>query len=374
MERKMMNDEEMMLRVLRLALKGTGFVSPNPRVGAVITKDDIIIGEGWHKKYGSDHAEIDAMKNSGLDDFTDCTLYVNLEPCSHEGKTPACAPVIVSKGFSRVVIGMQDPNPLVSGAGIEILEAAGIEVNVGVMENQCRWINRFFIKHITTKIPYVILKAAVSLDACIATKEGESQWITGSESRKKSHAIRAEVDAVIVGKTTALKDNPRLTVREKVGVDPKKVIFDTNLELPLELEVYKNTERAKTIVCCSEKAATTRKADSLRLAGVSICETALDETGRLSPEDALVKLSERYSISSVLVEGGAKLFSSFIRSNSVDELNIFYAPLIMGDGIRVFSEFKTKRLKDAFPLRTLSISKSGPDTHIILLNENNYES
>lgn len=368
---KMMNDEEIMLRVLRLALKGTGTVSPNPRVGAVITKNDEIISKGWHKKYGSDHAEIDAIKNSGLDDFTGCTLYVNLEPCSHEGKTPACAPIIASKGFSRVVIGMQDPNPLVSGAGIAILENAGIEVNVGVMENQCRWINRFFIKHITTKMPYIILKAAVSLDACIATKDGESQWISGGESRKKSHAIRAEVDAVIVGKTTALKDNPRLTVREKVGVDPKKVIFDTNLELPLELEVFIHTDRAKTIVCCSEKAAKTRKAEVLRLAGVSVCGVELDDMGRLSPENALMNLSEKFSIASVLIEGGAKLFSSFIKSDCVDELNLFYAPIIIGDGLRVFSEFKTKRLKDAFALRTLSISKNGHDTHVILLNEKN---
>lgn len=368
-----MNDEDMMLKVLRLALRGSGYVSPNPRVGAVITKDDEVISEGWHRKFGGDHAEIEAINNAGIDDFTGCTLYVNLEPCSHSGKTPACAPIIVQKNFSRVVIGMQDPNPIVSGAGIAMLEDAGIEVNVGVMENQCKWINRFFIKHITTEVPYVILKAGQSLDGCIATKDGESQWITGSESIKKAHAIRAEVDAVIVGKTTALKDNPKLNVREKIGQDPLKVIFDTNLELSLELEVFKNTSRAKTIVCCSTKASKSRKADVLKLAGVSICEVNTNEMGLLDPSDALKKLSKQYNIASVLVEGGAKLLSSFIKSGCVDELNLFIAPIVIGNGIKTFGDFNIKKLNEAFQFKMLSTSKSGHDTHIILINEKKNE-
>ena len=368
----MMSDDQLMLKVLRLALKGTGQVSPNPRVGAVITKDGKIIGEGYHKKFGDDHAEINAMKNSGLDDFTGCTMYVNLEPCSHEGKTPACAPVLIQKNFSRVVIGMVDPNPLVSGAGIQMLQKAGIDVVAGVLENQCKWMNRFFIKHITTGIPYVILKAGQSLDGCIATKHGESKWITSKESRKMGHAIRAEVDAVIIGKNTVLKDNPRLNVRELNGRDPKKVIFDTNLEISLELEIFKSEGRAKTIVCCSEKASKSHKAEALRVAGVSICAVAQDDDIKLNIPDALKKLSQNYAVSSVLVEGGGAILSAFVASTYVDEINLFIAPIIIGNGIRAFGEYSISDLSDAFKMKMLSNGRSGPDTHITLVNTNQF--
>ncbi len=358
-----MNDETAILRTLELALRGSGFVSPNPRVGAVILEYGEIIAEGWHKEFGGDHAEVAAIKSIGRESFEGCTLVVNLEPCSHYGKTPPCADLIIEKKFSRVVVGMVDPNPQVAGSGIEKLRAAGINVEVGVLESECQWINRFFIKHIKTALPYVMLKYGQTLDGCIATSRGESKWITGAESRRRVHTLRSEVDAVIIGKSTAITDNPQLDVREVEGRNPKRIVFDTDLTLPLSLNIIKS-ECGNTYICCNPNAEKTRKAENLRLAGVNLIPVEVNEKGMLNIPSALYAMTD-LGIYSLMVEGGAGILSSFAKSQLIDELQVFIAPKILGDGKHSFESYNTNYLKDALNFKIRAVSKSGDDIHVI---------
>jgi diaminohydroxyphosphoribosylaminopyrimidine deaminase / 5-amino-6-(5-phosphoribosylamino)uracil reductase len=363
-----MTDTKAMKRALTLALRGSGNVDPNPRVGAVIIKDGEIVAEGWHRKFGAPHAEVDAVANAKGIDLEGATMFINLEPCSHFGKTPPCAPMLVEKGFKRVVVGMQDPNPEVAGKGIQILEEAGIDVEVGLLEEECRWVNRFFLKHIATGIPYVLVKVAQSLDGCIATSMNQSKWITGEESRKNTHLLRQELDSILIGKNTAAIDNPSLTVRRVKGRNPKKIIFDTNLELLLSLKVFNDESRSGTIVCCDEKLKTSRKADNLRAAGVQVLPVPV-ENSKLVVLETLKSLYKEFQVSSVLVEGGAGVFSSFLESGEVDELHIFQAPIIIGDGIHSFEKFHTSKLKNTPKFKMKSSKKTGPDIHYVFLND-----
>ncbi len=365
----MINYEVFMQRALDLAIKGTGHVSPNPRVGAVIVENEQIIGEGWHKSFGNNHAEIEAMDNSGRTNFENCTLFVTLEPCSHYGKTPPCADKIIEKKFSKVVISTIDPNPIVAGNGIQKLKDAGIEVITGVLEEKSLWMNRFFNKYIQTKVPYIILKIAQSLDGNIALKNGVAQWITCDESRKQSHQLRSEVDAVLVGKNTTLMDNPALTVRDVEGRNPIKIVLDTYLTLPLDLKLLKSEERNKTIICCSTNASTSRKAEILKLAGIKILPVELYENNKVTLEQILIELAEKYSISSIVVEGGAEVFSSFLERNLVDEIQLFTAPIIIGDGIQSFKKFHINRLDLAPLFEIKECTKSGTDIKIILIKK-----
>ncbi len=360
-----MTDIDYMMQALKLSLRGSGHVSPNPRVGAVIVKDDNIIGRGWHHEFGAPHAEVEAIIDAGIDNFEGCTMYVNLEPCSHYGKTPPCAPLLVEKKFSRVVVGMKDPNPDVNGSGIDILRAGGVDVETGVLEEESKWVNRFFEKHITTGLPYVILKVAQSIDGCIATSTGESKWITSPESRKKVHAIRAEVDAVLVGRGTVSKDNPSLTVRDVAGRNPMKVILDSSLSLPLNLNTFSDEGRSKTIICCNYEAAKSKKAQNLALAGINILPVELDDDGKIDITSALYALSDNFNISSIMVEGGSSVFSSFVQSRLVDEYHIFVAPKLIGAGIHSFNQYKIQYLREAMNFDICNVAKSGADLHII---------
>ena len=207
----MQTHEDFMQHTFRLAMRGIGKVSPNPRVGCTIVKDGRIIGEGWHREFGGHHAEVDAL-NRCTEDPKGAIAYVNLEPCSHVGKTPPCAPLLIQKGISKVVIAMQDPNPLVAGKGITLLREAGIEVIENICKEEAFWLNRFFVKHILTGMPYIIGKIAQSLDGCIATSTGESKWITCEESRHEVHRMRGEIDAVMIGRGTAGLDAAREAV------------------------------------------------------------------------------------------------------------------------------------------------------------------
>ncbi len=363
----MTNYEQFMNRALILAMKGSGYVSPNPRVGAVIVENDKIIGEGWHKMFGGKHAEIEAAENSKRTDFSGCTLFVNLEPCSHVGKTPACSDFIISKKFSKVVVASLDPNPLVNGKGIRRIQEAGIEVVTGVLEKESNWINRFFFKYIQKKSPYVILKIAQSLDGNIALSSGISQWITGEESRKRSHQLRSEVDAVLVGKKTALLDNPSLTVRDVNGRNPYKIVLDSYLTLPLDLKILKCDDRDKTIICCSVNASTSRKAEILKLAGIKILPVETYENGKVTLEQMLVDLTEKFNITSIMVEGGAEIFSSFLERNLIDEIQLFMAPKIIGSGIQSFNNFKINKLNSVANFNIVDFDKSGDDIQITLV-------
>jgi len=233
-----LSDESYMRLALRLARKGAGRVSPNPMVGAVVVDPSgEIISTGYHPEFGKPHAERIALKKLGYK-ASGATLYVNLEPCCHHGKTLPCTEAIIKSGVKRVVVGVLDPNPQVSGRGVEILRKHGIEVKVGVLEEECKWLNRGFFKWVLKGIPYVVLKWAQTLDGKIATVTGESKWISSERALNYAHRLRAESDAVVVGKNTVLADDPELTVRRVRGVDPLRVVLDSKLELPLDRKIF----------------------------------------------------------------------------------------------------------------------------------------
>lgn len=361
-----MTNEFYMNRAIELAYKGTGYVSPNPRVGAVIVKNGVIIAEGWHKKFGAPHAEIDAIENCKGVDLTDASIYVNLEPCNHFGKTPPCTTAIIEKKFRSVFVGIEDPNPFVSGRGISVLRERGINVETDILSEDCKWVNRFFIKNITTKLPYIIIKTAQSLDGNIATLSGESKWITSPESRKAVHTLRFEVDAVLVGKRTVLNDNPSLTVREIEGRNPIRIIFDSSLSLPVETEIF-NDNASPVIVCCKPESSEGRKAEILKSKGINILPVWQNNEGKLDIHDAVSKLAREFNITSLLVEGGASVFSSFISENVFDELHVFIAPIIIGKGINVFGDFQIRHLAEAPHFKIRGVIKRKTDIQVIAI-------
>ncbi|MEO8400117.1 MAG: bifunctional diaminohydroxyphosphoribosylaminopyrimidine deaminase/5-amino-6-(5-phosphoribosylamino)uracil reductase RibD, partial [Ignavibacteriaceae bacterium] len=246
-----MTDESYIKLAIEIAKKGMGNVSPNPLVGCVIIKNDRIIGAGYHQKFGESHAEINAINNS-KENLEGSTLYINLEPCSHYGKTPPCVDKILEAKIKKVVIGTLDMNPLVSGNGVKKLKSVGIDVKVGVLENECINLNKFFFKFITKKTPYVTLKAAQTLDGKIADKSGESKWISSLSSRRFVHEFRSKYDAVLVGTKTIIKDNPSLTVRLIEGRNPKRIIIDTDLSLKNSLKIFKDNKDKNLLVITSK--------------------------------------------------------------------------------------------------------------------------
>lgn len=359
-----------MARAIELAQKGRGFVSPNPMVGAVIVKNDKIVGEGWHEKAGGNHAEINAILNSKLTSFSDCTLYINLEPCSHTGKTPPCVDRVISLKFKRVVIGTPDKNPLVDGKGIEKLKQAGIDVTVGVMEEECNWLNRVFFKNVTENLPYVILKIAQTLDGYIATKNKNSKWITCEASREYVHLLRAEFDAVLVGDGTVNIDNPELTVRHIDGRNPKRIVLDQDLTIPLSSNIITDQDRKNSYIICNASHEMSKKANNLALAGVKIFPSAVDDKNRFEIQELVIKLYKGLGINSFLVEGGAEVFQSFLTANMVDEIQIFIAPKILGGGLKPFDGFHFTSIKDAINFDIAKIDKIDKDVLLILKKPN----
>lgn len=365
----MNNDLIYMKRAIKLAYKGSGYVNPNPKVGAVIVKNDEIVGEGWHTAYGKPHAEVEAVKNAGINDFSGCIMYVNLEPCSHYGKTPPCAKMLVEKNFKKVVIGTKDPNPLVAGKGIEILKNAGIDVLTGILEEEAKWINRFFIKYIKTNNPYVILKAAQSIDGKIALSDYNSKWITNAQSRKEVHKLRAEIDAILVGKNTIIHDNPNLNVRNVKGRNPKRIILDSNLSLDLNYNIFTDNFIENTIICYNEKSRRNAQLIKLQELGISLVPIRGDEYGRINISNLLHIISANFQISSILVEGGSQVFSTFIENQLVDELQIFIAPKILGNGISSFGNLNIKSITESFKYHLKSIKKFDDDIRLIYLEK-----
>ncbi|MBS1538794.1 MAG: bifunctional diaminohydroxyphosphoribosylaminopyrimidine deaminase/5-amino-6-(5-phosphoribosylamino)uracil reductase RibD [Bacteroidetes bacterium] len=361
-----MTNEQAMTRAIELALLGTGNVSPNPRVGCVILKNGRIIGEGWHRQFGGAHAEVDAISNA-TEDITGATAAVTLEPCSHFGKTPPCVDLLIQKKIAKVIVGIEDVNPLVSGNGIAKLRNAGIEVEVGILRDECTWLTRYYAKNITTGMPYIVAKVAQSFDGAIATERGESQWITCQESRRKTHALRGEFDAVMIGKTTALTDNPSLTVRLTDGRQPWRVIVDSNLSLPLSLGIFTDEFRSHTVICCNEYQANSKKADELRSEGVKILGAETIENGLINLRVAFSRLSDEYKIASILVEGGSTLLSSLVSDRLIDEYHFFIAPIIIGKGLRVFGNFSAGSLEGSPKLKIVSTQKSGDDLYVIAI-------
>lgn len=365
----MIKHEKIMQKVLEIAAKGTGNVSPNPKVGAIIVKEGKIVSQGFHEKYGKNHAEVNAINNANMDTFEDCTLYVNLEPCSHYGKTPPCVDLIISKKFNTVVIGMQDPNPVVAGTGIQKLKDAGINVISGVLESECTWFNRIYIKHITEFKPYIIGKAAMSLDSCIATSKGKSKWITSEDSLIASHSLRLEVDAVLIGANTAIADNPKLTVRKVKGRNPWRVVINENLTLPLSLNIFGDETRQKTIVVTKKESMDSVKVRNMIVTGIKVFPFETFENGNLDLASTIQKLSVAYGFSSILIEGGAQTLSSFVNCDLIDELQLFIAPIIIGDGLKVFGDFKTNLLTDSKKFEFRSMKQLGVDINIVAVKK-----
>lgn len=357
-------DIKYMKRAIEISKLGIGRTNPNPLVGAVIVKDNKVIGEGYHEYFGGAHAEVNAINNT-TEDPKDSTMYVTLEPCSHYGKTPPCVNLIIKNNISKVVIGMKDPNPLVAGRGIQILKSNGIEVEVGVMEEEIKKINEIFIKYITTKRPFCILKTAITLDGKIATKTGDSKWITNTESRKYVHHIRNRVSGIMVGKNTIVKDNPLLTTRieDSKGIDPARIIVDTFANIPIDSKVLNIESKAKTIIAVSEKADKDRlKALEDKGAQVLIIPT---KNNRVDLRH-LIKILGENNIDSLLIEGGATLNWSALNENIVDKVMCFIAPKIIGgkDAKTSIEGEGIEYVKDAIMLDDINIMRFNQDTMI----------
>ncbi|MPW26776.1 bifunctional diaminohydroxyphosphoribosylaminopyrimidine deaminase/5-amino-6-(5-phosphoribosylamino)uracil reductase RibD [Alkalibaculum sp. M08DMB] len=355
---------EFMRLALKLSTKGIGYTNPNPLVGAVIVKDNQIIGQGYHKNYGDSHAEIEALINA-TEDVSGATMYVTLEPCSHYGNTPPCTEAIISKKISRVIIGMTDPNPLVSGRGIKLLQDHGIEVTTGILSPEIEKLNEIFIKYITTSMPFCIMKTAMSLDGKISTPTGESKWITGEIARNYVHKIRHQVSAIMVGIGTVLIDNPSLTTRfpNYHGKDPHRIILDTKASIPLDAKVLNIESESKTIIATTNKADCS-KLSKLRDKGAHIIITPLKD-GKVDLYSLMTTLGEM-KIDSVLLEGGSELNFSALNENIVDKVITFIAPKIIGG-----NSSKTPvggkgiyNLSDAFIQDNISIEKLGKDIKI----------
>jgi diaminohydroxyphosphoribosylaminopyrimidine deaminase / 5-amino-6-(5-phosphoribosylamino)uracil reductase len=351
-------DEKYMTRCIELAERGAGNVSPNPMVGCVIVKNGKVIAEGCHKKYGTFHAERNAI-NSALKkgiSLKGSELYVNLEPCAHSGKTPPCADLITEHKFKRVIIGIKDPFHLVAGKGIAKIKKHGIKVTVGVLEDECRELNKFFFKLVQTGLPYITIKAAQTIDGKIADLNFKSKWISSAESRRLVHKMRAVYDAVLVGRTTVEYDNPQLNVREAKGRDPYRIVIDADLKLSSSKKIFSDKLRDRTIILAS-KAANEDKKLELQKKGVKVisCDTMGDN---INLSGAFRKLTA-LGISSILAEGGAYTYKQLIRQKLADEFVIFIAPKIMGKGIEAF-DIKT----DFKGYKNLNFYKSGRDVLI----------
>ncbi len=350
-----------MRRALEMAGKAAGRTSPNPMVGAVIVKNGRMIAEGYHKKAGRPHGEIEALRKAGKK-ARGAQMFVNLEPCCHHGRTPPCTDAIMASGLKEVFIGMRDPNPLVAGKGIRRLKQAGIAVHNGVLTPQCRQLNEEVAKYIQTGTPWVILKSALSLDGKIATAAGQSQWITGPEARERVHRMRDRVDAILVGPGTVLKDNPRLTARLKKGRghNPARVILDAKAEIPLKARVFQRAAQEQVVYVTSSQASAVRL-NRLSKTGVDI-KILPNQNGHISLKK-LMKILGQMEVASLLIEGGSGLNASALKAGIVDKVVLFLAPLIIGGDTApgVVGGPGVKSLKQALNLKKLTVTPVGAD-------------
>ena len=307
------NQEQFMLNVIDLAKRGRGSVSPNPLVGCLIVKNGITIGEGWHKNYGESHAEINALNNCS-EDPSGSDLYVNLEPCSFFGKTPPCVEAIIANSIKNVYIGIKDPNVKVDGSGIDMLKKAGINVFDGILKRECYELNIGFLNWIKNGKPWVIAKVAQSKDGYMGIPN-QSVWITGKDSQKEVHKLRSRVDGILIGRKTAEIDNPKLTVRDVVGNNPVRIIADTFRKLSLNLNLFKDSE-SRNIVLCSDKTFTNSK--------TSFCEYfPVKQRYKYLDENNILEVLGNAGLTSIMIEGGAKILTSFINCNLIDEIHIY---------------------------------------------------
>ena len=352
-----MTDEIFMREALHVARRAEGRTSPNPMVGAVVVREGRIVAEGWHRRAGTAHAEIHALNMAG-DLARGATIYVTLEPCSHFGRTPPCAKALIDAGVSRVVAAMSDPNPRVAGRGFDMLRSAGVDVTVGVLEDEARRLNEVFIKWITRRLPFVTLKFACSLDGKIATVDGESQWISCEESRKFSHHLRDINDAILIGSGTLMADNPSLTTRLSGGKNPVRVIVDSRAKIPLGAKVLTDGA-ARTIIATTSKAPP-EKISALKNLGVDIICAGDGE--RVDLPTLMRELAAR-ELTSVLVEGGGQIHFAMLAAGLVDKIFAFVAPKIIGgaNALTAVEGAGFGRLADAVTLKNFTAEQIGSD-------------
>jgi len=354
-------DEKFMRDALRQARKGLGKTSPNPAVGAVVVKDGRIVSAGYHRKAGLPHAEIEALAGLG-NRAIGSTLYVTLEPCNHHGRTPPCTEAILRSGIKRVVVGMLDPNPDVKGGGCEFLRRKGIEIETGVLESECRRLNEAYIKHVTTKRPFVIIKSAMTLDGWTATGMGHSRWVTGEKSRRFVHRLRDRVDAIVVGVGTIIADDPLLTTRlnRGTGKDPVRIVLDTHLRIPSNARVLDHRSSADTIVVVGPDIETSALS-RFEKKGVSTIACPVRQ-GRIDLT-ALMAILGDIPLTSLLVEGGAAVIGSFLREKLVDKFYLFMAPKILGggDGIPMAAGPGASRMDQCMGLKHVKVRRLAED-------------
>ncbi|MEH7348216.1 bifunctional diaminohydroxyphosphoribosylaminopyrimidine deaminase/5-amino-6-(5-phosphoribosylamino)uracil reductase RibD [Gottfriedia acidiceleris] len=357
----MSNHEFYMNLAIQNAMATKGQTDPNPLVGSVIVNDNRIVGIGAHLKAGEPHAEINALRMAG-DKAEGGTIYVTLEPCSHHGRTGPCAEAVVRAGLKKVVIATLDPNPLVAGRGVKILQDAGIEVIIGVCEEQSIKMNEVFNKYIVKNIPFVVMKSASTLDGKIATHSSDSKWITSAEARNDVHQLRNEIGAILVGVNTVIKDNPELTTRIPNGRNPVRVILDSTLKIPLESKVVTD-QQADTWIFTSQKHSEQKRSELENL-GVKVFVTS--DPSRVDLNEMLKILGE-HSISSLLVEGGGEVNASFMNQNLVDKVIVYLAPkLIGGKNAPTFLEGTgLDKMGQAIELEEIELTKIGPDYKFI---------
>ncbi len=352
--------ERFMVRCLTLAFRGAGRVSPNPMVGAVLVgADGRVLAEGWHDRYGGPHAERvaieTALRQHGPEALRRATLYVNLEPCAHHGKTPPCADFILAHGIPRVVVGMVDPFPKVAGQGIARLRAHGVQVEVGVLESVCRRFNEAFVHHVQTGRPLVTLKMAQTLDGFVATRTGQARWISGEAARRLVHQWRAVLDGVLVGSGTAAADNPALTVRHVEGRQPVRIVLDRAGRLPPTLQVFTDVHAARTLVAVAPGVRPAYAA-SLEKAGGRLWEIPL-LGGHLDLQVLLDRLGQQGGmegrpLQSLLVEAGPRLATALLRQGLVDRFFLFIAPRLFGNGVPLLHDFGVREVEQGLRFDT----------------------
>lgn len=360
-------DTKWMKKALKLAEKGKGYVSPNPLVGCVIVSDDgDMIGSGFHERFGGPHAEINALNSvSDKTNLIDATVYVTLEPCSHYGKTPPCAIALSKLPIKRVVVASVDPNPAVNGKGISILREANKEVETGLLDKESQKLNESFIHYQRFHRPFVTLKIAQTLDGYIAAPDGDSKWISGKEARTLVHKWRSESDAVMIGRNTALLDNPRLTVRHVEGPQPYRIVIDGDYRLPRDLNLFTDQYEQRTIVVTHNKERYDEVADpmlSILQSNYFRGQTVLvsKDEGHSDLEQAFQKLAD-LEIASILIEAGSSLASALIRKNLVDKLQLFIAPKMLGGGTRSVLGLGVQHMNEIIEFKNQNWEKVGED-------------
>jgi diaminohydroxyphosphoribosylaminopyrimidine deaminase / 5-amino-6-(5-phosphoribosylamino)uracil reductase len=356
------HNQVFMREALRLAAKGQGQTSPNPMVGAVVVAGNAIVGKGYHEHVGGPHAEVNALREAG-EKAAGATLFVTLEPCNHYGRTPPCTKAVVESGIRRVVVGMADPNPHVAGGGAAFLRDRGVTVEMGILEHPCRLLNQPFIKHSATGLPLVTLKIAATLDGRIATRAGDSRWISNERSRRFVHRLRCISDGILVGIDTALADDPQLTARLRQRPpcrQPVRIVLDSRLRLSPASHLVRTAREVPVWAACTEDAPA-QKESELSAAGVMVLRLPGDK-GRVDLA-SLLKECGKHLLTSLLVEGGSRVAGAFLNHRLADDFHFFYAPKILGDpeAVSMIRGFFGTRMADALPVYDLRVRRFGAD-------------